>query len=127
MSSKKRGGMPLPMPFSKAFSKVLRRIAQRFPYGYLNRICRSARVAEALRTLACMRTNAAIADPEIEYPPLAQDALGNRLPIPDGTCAWRICRETEGRPREIKGPDKKPARFALTTTIEELVDLCGRD
>ena len=74
-----------------------------------------------------MKTNAAIADTEIEHPPLARDALGNVLPIPNGTCAWRICRETEGRPREIKGPDKKPVRFALTTTIEELVDLCGAD
>ncbi|HTR50675.1 MAG TPA: hypothetical protein VMJ10_08210 [Kofleriaceae bacterium] len=74
-----------------------------------------------------MKTNAAIAENEIEHPPLARDALGNLLPIPPGTCAWRICRETEGRPREIKGPDKKPVRFALTTTVEELVDLCGRD
>ena len=73
-----------------------------------------------------MKTNAAT-QVEPEYPPLARDALGNLISFPDKTAAWRICRETSGRPREIKGPDKQPVRFPLTTTTEELIDLCGAD
>ena len=62
-----------------------------------------------------------------EHPPLARDTRGNLLPIPDGTCAWRICRHTKGRPRIINGPDKQPARFPLDTTAEDVVDACGAD
>lgn len=62
---------------------------------------------------------------EIQHPPLARDALGNLLAIPEGTCAWRVSRETTGRPREIRGPDKQPIRFPLDTTSDELVELCG--
>jgi hypothetical protein len=62
---------------------------------------------------------------ERPHPPLARDAMGNLLPIPDGAAAWRICRETAGRPSEIKGPDKQPFRFPLDTTIDELVEMCG--
>jgi hypothetical protein len=65
--------------------------------------------------------------PEIPHPPLARDANGNHLPVPSGTAAWRICRHTEGRPRIIKGPDRQPARFALDTTLDDLVDQCGPD
>jgi hypothetical protein len=59
------------------------------------------------------------------HPPLARDAMGNLLAIPDATAAWRICRETTGRPGEIKGPDKQPIRFPLDTTSDELAELCG--
>ncbi len=62
---------------------------------------------------------------EIQHPPLARDPFGNLLAIPEGTSAWRICRETTGRPREIRGPDKQPVRFPLDITTDELVDLCG--
>jgi hypothetical protein len=62
---------------------------------------------------------------ERPHPPLARDPMGNLLSVPDGTAAWRICRETAGRPSEIKGPDKQPFRFPLDTTSEELVDMCG--
>lgn len=62
-----------------------------------------------------------------EHPPLPRDAQGNLLPIPEGTCAWRICRHTKGRPRIINGPDKQPARFPLDTTADELADTCGID
>ena len=74
-----------------------------------------------------MKTNTATAASEIEHPPLACDSLGNLLAFPDGTASWRICRHTAGRPREICGPDKLPVRFPLTTTMDELVDLCGPD
>ncbi|MBV8756032.1 MAG: hypothetical protein JO257_02080, partial [Deltaproteobacteria bacterium] len=62
---------------------------------------------------------------ELQHPPLARDAHGNLLAIPDGTAAWRICRETTGRPREIRGPDQQPFRFPLETTGDELVEMCG--
>jgi hypothetical protein len=65
--------------------------------------------------------------PPNEHPPLARDAQGHLLPLPEGTCAWRICRHTKGRPRVINGPDKQPARFPLDTTAEELADACGAD
>jgi hypothetical protein len=59
------------------------------------------------------------------HPPLARDAMGNLLAMPDGTAAWRICRETAGRPGEIKGPDRQAFRFPLDTTSDELADMCG--
>jgi hypothetical protein len=62
---------------------------------------------------------------ERPHPPLARDPMGNLLAIPDGTAAWRICRETAGRPGEIKGPDKQPLRFPIDTTSDELVEMCG--
>ena len=65
--------------------------------------------------------------PQNEHPPLARDAQGNLLAVPDGTCAWRICRHTKGRPRIVNGPDKQPARFPLDTTMEDLADACGAD
>ena len=67
------------------------------------------------------------AAPQNEHPPLARDAQGNLLAVPDGTCAWRVCRNTKGRPRIVNGPDKQPARFPLDTTPEDLVDACGAD
>lgn len=65
--------------------------------------------------------------PQNEHPPLARDAQGNLLALPEGTCAWRICRHTKGRPRIINGPDKQPARFPLDTTADDLADACGAD
>jgi hypothetical protein len=62
---------------------------------------------------------------ERPHPPLARDAMGNLLPLPNATAAWRICRETAGRPGEIKGPDKQPFRFPLDTTSDELAEMCG--
>jgi hypothetical protein len=48
--------------------------------------------------------------------------------VPDGTVAWRICRKTSGRPKEILGPDsKQPMRFRLTTTVEEVAEAYGPD
>ena len=64
---------------------------------------------------------------EIPHPPLARDANGNLLPVPTGTAAWRICRHTDGRPKIIKGPDRQAARFALDTTLDDLIDACGPD
>ena len=65
--------------------------------------------------------------PEPQHPPLARDAQGNLVAIPNGTAAWRLCRQTTGRPKEIVGPDKQALRLPLETTTEELADLCGAD
>lgn len=73
-----------------------------------------------------MATSSA-AKAEQQHPPLARDAHGNNLEIPSGTAAWRICRQTTGRPKEIVGTDKHALRFPIDTTAEELVDLCGAD
>lgn len=72
-----------------------------------------------------MTTHTAKLEPP--HPPLARDNHGNLLALPDGTAAWRICRQTTGRPREIFGHDKQPIRFPLEITCDELVAMCGRD
>jgi hypothetical protein len=72
-----------------------------------------------------MTTTAAKIEPQ--HPPLARDLHGNAVAFPDGTAAWRICRQTTGRPREIVGHDKQVLRFPLETTCDELVSMCGRD
>jgi len=72
-----------------------------------------------------MTTTAAKIEPQ--QPPLARDLHGNAVAFPDGTTAWRICRQTTGRPREIVGHDKQVLRFPLETTCDELVSMCGRD
>jgi hypothetical protein len=61
------------------------------------------------------------------HPPLARDAQGNLIELPKGTAAWRIARQTTGRPRVLSTPDNQPLRFPLSTTCEQLVDTCGPD
>ena len=63
---------------------------------------------------------------ERPHPPLARDSFGNLLAIPASTAAWRICRETSGRPSELKGTDKQVIRFPLDTTSDDLLELCGQ-
>ena len=88
-------------------------------------ICPLGKGCRATPYLEGMATNAA--HTQHDHPPLARDASDNYVAIPDGTCAWRICRKTDGRPREIFGPDKQPMRFPLDTTLEDLADTCGPD
>jgi hypothetical protein len=64
---------------------------------------------------------------ETQHPPLARDAQGNFVAIPEGTVAWRLCRQTTGRPKEVVGPDKRTLRVPLETTADELADMCGAD
>lgn len=59
------------------------------------------------------------------HPPLAHDAQGCKLALPDGTTHWRILRHTGGRPKPLPGPDSQPARFGLEMTHEDLLELCG--
>lgn len=74
-----------------------------------------------------MKASTAEAEPENVHPPLARDALGHLLALPEGTAGWRISRHTAGRPRVLTGPDGSAMRFPLSTTAAELVDLCGPD
>lgn len=74
-----------------------------------------------------MKASTAEAEAENVHPPLARDALGHLLPLPEGTAGWRISRHTAGRPRVLTGPDGSAMRFPLSTTAAELVDLCGPD
>lgn len=65
-------------------------------------------------------------DPKLAtHPPLARDPANNLVPVPTGTAAWRLCRETSGRPREVRGPDKQPIRFPLQASSDDIADLCG--
>ncbi len=74
-----------------------------------------------------MRATTSTAQAEPEHPPLACDLSGNPIPFPTRTSAWRVCRSTDGRPRAVKGPDQEPLRLPLSTTREELADMCGPD
>ena len=74
-----------------------------------------------------MQENLSPATEQNNHPPLARDAQGNHVELPKGTCAWRIGRETTGRPRIILAPDNQPMRFPLHLTCEQLVELCGLD
>ncbi len=74
-----------------------------------------------------MKVSPSEPEPENIHPPLARDALGHLLPLPEGTASWRICRHTAGRPRVLTGPDGAAMRFPLSTTSAELVELCGPD
>lgn len=60
-----------------------------------------------------------------QHPPLAHDARGIPIAIPDGTFAWGIKRQTTGRPKVVFGPDRKPLRLPLDTTESDVLDLCG--
>ena len=59
------------------------------------------------------------------HPPLAHDARGNPLALPDGAAGWRVKRQTAGRPRVCVGPDREPLRFSLETTAADLLDMLG--
>ncbi len=74
-----------------------------------------------------MKVSTAELEAENVHPPLARDALGHLLALPEGTASWRISRHTAGRPRVLAGPDGTAMRFPLSTTAAELIDLCGSD
>ena len=60
------------------------------------------------------------------HPALARDAQGNPIPMPDGTAAWLLKRDTGGRPRTIiASNDRQPARFQLDTTPDDIEAMFG--
>src|SRR5262245_43025301 len=87
----------------------------------------SATVAESARTLEGMQDINGGEPKTTNHPPLARDPQGNLVELPKATCAWRIGRETTGRPRIILSPDNQPMRFPLHLTCEQLVEMCGPD
>lgn len=59
------------------------------------------------------------------HPPLAHDAQGNPIAMPDGAAAWMLKRQTNGRPKIVLGPDRRPVRLPLDTTDDEILDNYG--
>jgi hypothetical protein len=59
------------------------------------------------------------------HPPLARNAQGHPIPMPDGAVSWLIKRETRGRPQVIKGPDGHPYRLPLAATDQDVLATFG--
>lgn len=59
------------------------------------------------------------------HPPLARDAQGNLLALPENTAGFRIRRHTGGRPKTILAPDRSPVRLPLDTTPEDVGEMFG--
>src|ERR1044071_2594520 len=55
--------------------------------------------------------------------PLARDAEGNHIEIPEGAIGWRIRRQTGGRPRLVLDSRKQPMMFPLDYTIADVEDV----
>jgi hypothetical protein len=55
--------------------------------------------------------------------PLARDADGNVIELPDGAVGWRIRRHTGGRPRLLLDSRKQPMLFPLDYTIADVDDI----
>jgi hypothetical protein len=63
------------------------------------------------------------------HPPLARDPQGSLIEVPKGTSAFRIARQTTGRPRVLASPDDPnvPIRFPISLTPEQLAETFGPD
>lgn len=59
------------------------------------------------------------------HPPLAHDAQGHPIAMPDGADSWMLKRCTTGRPKVINGTDGRPVRLPLGTTSEQIEDTFG--
>jgi hypothetical protein len=55
--------------------------------------------------------------------PLARDEDGSAIELPSGATAWRVRRQTGGRPRIVLGVDKQPMQVPLGYTIVDLEDI----
>jgi hypothetical protein len=55
--------------------------------------------------------------------PLARDADGNFIELPDGAVCWRIRRQTGGRPRLHLDSKKQPMTFPLDYTMADVEDI----
>jgi hypothetical protein len=69
--------------------------------------------------------NADASNPALSEVPLARDAAGAAIALPDGTTALRVRRNTRGRPGNIVGADGKLVTVPLGFTEDELFDLLG--
>lgn len=59
------------------------------------------------------------------HPPLARNAQGDPIALPEGTASFAIKRETRGRPKAIKGPDGHLYRLPLSSTKQDIADTFG--
>ena len=55
--------------------------------------------------------------------PLARDAEGNVIQLPEGAVGWRIRRQTGGRPRLHLDSRKQPMTFPLDYTVADVEDI----
>jgi hypothetical protein len=55
--------------------------------------------------------------------PLARDAEGNLIEIPETAAGWRIRRQTGGRPRTQLDAKKQPMMFSLDYTVADAEDI----
>jgi hypothetical protein len=68
-------------------------------------------------------SNDAFNPPQSPTCPLARDADGAAIALPDGAATWRVRRKTGGRPRIVLGVDKQPMQLPLAYTIVDLEDV----
>jgi hypothetical protein len=64
-----------------------------------------------------------VAAPRPALCPLARDQDGNIIELPPTAVAWRVRRQTGGRPRIVLGVDKQPMQLPLGYTIVDLEDI----
>jgi hypothetical protein len=57
--------------------------------------------------------------------PLAKDAAGVTIEIPEGATGWRIWQHTRGRPRVVLDQDREPLQLGLSATLADLSDTVG--
>lgn len=55
--------------------------------------------------------------------PLARDANGLAIPIPEDAAGWRVRRQTGGRPRLVLDANKQPMMFPLHYTANDVEDI----
>ncbi len=118
-----------PEPFRKGFARTSAvasaKVLTRLPKGLS---CPGSLLRQGMPS--CSPTLAAMtiaSGPKLEpqHPPLARDTAGNLIAVPDGMDSLALSRETFGRPRKLRGPDKHLMRFPLHTSPEDVVELCG--
>ncbi len=74
-------------------------------------------------TLLDMRNQAEAARSPVPFVPLARDPSGAPFAIPDDAVAWRVRRQTGGRPRLILDGNKQPMQLALSYTDADLEEI----
>lgn len=57
--------------------------------------------------------------------PLARDANGNVIQLPDGAATWGVRRHTGGRPRTVMGMDRRPLRLSLDVNVDDIEAMLG--
>lgn len=74
-----------------------------------------------------MKATGAARNTNASHPPLAHDAEGRPIAMPEGSAWWGLKRCTAGRPKAVLGPDRRAVRLPLDTTEEEIAETYGPD